>query len=310
MKQQVVGFSGRVLMVRPYQFHKNEETAQNNYYQKDAQQQSSDVLTLAAQKEFDGLVHQLRQAGITVIVHQDTNEFVTPDSLFPNNWVSFHPENEVILYPMYAVNRRKERNPKIWDSLASEGVSIKVKQDYSLLEEDNIFLEGTGSMVLDRANRIAYAAISERTHLKLFVQFCADHDYKAHAFHSYQTVATQRLPIYHTNVMMSIGPTFATVGLETIDVMAERELLIQRLTQSGKAIIPLTEAQINQFAGNMLTLIGTDGPILVMSSAAYYSLTAQQKAQLEKHAQLIHSPLDTIEHCGGGSARCMLAEIF
>lgn len=297
-------------MVRPYQFHKNEETAQNNYYQKDALQQSSDALTRAAQSEFDGLVTKLRQAGVTIIVHQDTDEFVTPDSLFPNNWVSFHPKNEAILYPMYAENRRKERHPKVWETLAGAGISIKVKQDYSSFEQENIFLEGTGSMVLDRAHHIAYAAISERTDPKLFTRFCADHNYEAHAFHSYQTVSGQRLPIYHTNVMMSIGPTFATVGLETIDAMAEKKLLLQRLEQSGKTIIPLTEAQINQFAGNMLTVLGADGPVLVMSSAAYASLTKQQKVQLEEHAQLVHSPLSTIEHCGGGSARCMLAEIF
>lgn len=310
MKKHVSGFTGRVLMIRPYQFHKNEQTAQNNYYQKDADYSSVDRLTRAAQDEFDGLVQVIRRVGVEVVVHEDTNEFVTPDSLFPNNWVSFHPHNEVVLYPMYAENRRKERHPSVWDSLAKAGVSIKVKQDYSPFEQEGVFLEGTGSMVLDRAQRIAYAALSERTDPKLFVRFCADHGYEAHSFRANQTVGGRRLPIYHTNVMMSIGPSFAIVGLDTIDDNDERLSLIEKLEKSGKTIISLTEEQIERFAGNMLTLLGSEGPVLVMSSSAFNALNDDQKARLEKHAQLVHSPLDTIERCGGGSARCMLAEIF
>lgn len=310
MKNLTSGFTDTVLMVRPYQFYKNEETAHNNFYQKDTQNNSSEALTLAAQQEFDDLVTQLQQCGVHVIVHQDTDEFVTPDSLFPNNWVSFHPKKRVVLYPMYAHNRRRERNPKVWDSLASHGITVSVSQDYTPYEKQNIFLEGTGSMVLDRTNRIAYAALSERTAAELFGRFCKDFNYDGFVFNAYQTVAEKRLPIYHTNVMMSIGPTFATVGLDTIDASKERDFLIQKLEKSGKTVIPLTEAQINQFAGNMLTVLGTDGPVLIMSSAAFNALTSQQKKELEKHALLVHSPLDTIEHCGGGSARCMLAEIF
>lgn len=310
MIETINGFTHRVLMVRPFQFHKNEETATNNYYQKEAQYQSKSALTRAAQKEFDALVDKLRAVGIEVIVHQDTPEFETPDSLFPNNWISFHPNFRVILYPMFAVNRRKERNPVVFQTLEKNGISIRVLKDYSAYENTTVFLEGTGSMVLDRANKIAYAALSERTNRKLFQQFCLEQAYQGIVFTSYQTVEGMRLPIYHTNVMMSIGPTFATVGLDTIDSKDERKQLYDALMRTQKELVLLSESQINQFAGNMLTLIGEQGPVLVMSSAAFSSLTQAQKKQLKQHAQLIHSPLDTIEHCGGGSARCMLAEIF
>lgn len=303
------GLTSKVLMVRPYRFHKNEETAVNNHYQQDLDKQT-DEITKRAQQEFDAFVHVLRESGITVIVHQDTGNQDTPDSLFPNNWVSFHPEGATILYPMYAKNRRKERTPEVFKTLHEQHYHTTVVADYSDGEEKNIFLEGTGSMILDRVHRIAYAALSERTNKDLFEHFCSEQNFQAVSFNAYQSVGEERLPIYHTNVMMSVGPTFAVVGLDTVDDLVAREKLQQSLQASGKSIIELTEAQINQFAGNMLSLEGTNGPLLVMSSAAYHALDPVQISQLENHAQLVHSPLPTIEACGGGSARCMLAELF
>ena len=310
MSLNIPGYTNRVLMVRPYQFHKNEQTAANNYYQKDALEQTSVSTTQAAQQEFDAMVARLREVGVTVIVHQDTDTYETPDAVFPNNWISFHPEHSFIYYPMYAPNRRWERNPEVLERLRAEGIDVHLHKDYSFHEANEIYLEGTGSMVLDRACGIAYAALSERTHPELFLQFCSDQGFTAVPFFAFQTVDKQRLPIYHTNVMMGIGPTFATIGLDTIDNKAERKKVSQTLEDSGKEIISLSEDQINQFAGNMLTLIGKSGPVLVMSRAAYRSLEKDQIRRLEKHAQLVHSPLDTIERCGGGSARCMLAELF
>lgn len=303
------GLTSKVLMVRPYQFHKNEETAVNNHYQQDLDKQTEEI-TKSALEEFDTFVRVLRDSGITVIVHQDTGNHDTPDSIFPNNWVSFHSNGETILYPMYAENRRKERNPEVFKTLQEQHYSTSVVADYSAGEKENIFLEGTGSMILDRVHRIAYAALSDRTNKDLFERFCNEQNFQAVSFYAYQSVGKQRLPIYHTNVMMSVGPTFAVVGLNTVDHLVEREELINSLQYSGKSIIELSETQINQFAGNMLTLEGAKGPLLVMSSAAYQSLDFAQISELEKHAQLIYSPLPTIELCGGGSARCMLAELF
>jgi hypothetical protein len=304
------GLTSKVLMIRPYSFHKNEETAKNNYYQKDLSDQGKEATTQAAQAEFDAFAAILKEEGIEVIVHQDTEEYETPDSLFPNNWISFHPQHKAILYPMFAINRRLERNPKVLATLQKAYGSIAIIADYSEGEKEGLFLEGTGSMVLDREHKIAYAALSKRTDSSLLHRFCKEHGFEPMAFHSYQTVGSQRLPIYHTNVMMSVGPTFAVIGLDTLDRPEEKVAVLAKLETTGKEVLVLSEAQINQFAGNMLTLRGQDGPLLVMSSAAYHSLTTEQIQYLETHAKLIHSPLTTIEHCGGGSARCMLAELF
>ncbi len=304
------GLTSKVLMIRPHSFHKNEETAKNNYYQKDLFDQGKQATTQAAQSEFDTFVAILKAEGIKVVVHQDTAEHETPDALFPNNWISFHPECKAILYPMFAANRRLERNPKVLETLQKEHGLVAISRDYSDGEKDGLFLEGTGSMVLDRAHKIAYAALSERTNSSLLNRFCEEQDFEPMAFHSYQTVGSQRLPIYHTNVMMSIGPTFAVIGLDTLDRPEEKKAVLAKLQTTGKEVVVLSETQISQFAGNMLTLKGKEGPLLVMSSAAYHSLTVEQIQRLEAHAKLIHSPLTTIEHCGGGSARCMLAELF
>ena len=220
------GFTSCVLMVRPVVFYKNDETAANNYYQKRDLSRSVDEITLAAQNEFDALVVRLQSVGIEVVVHQDTIETITPDSVFPNNWISFHSKNKAILYPMYAPNRRLERNPEVIDTLRKHGLSMDVIADYSPWEKELHYLEGTGSMVLDREAHVAYAAISERTDPDLFVHFCKEQGFAPIVFHSYQSVGGKRLPIYHTNVMMSVGPTFAIIGLQTLDHSEERKKVI------------------------------------------------------------------------------------
>lgn len=302
--------SSHILMVRPHRFRMNDQTATTNFYQKGFADWTSERIAKQAQQEFDAFVLLLRSEGIKVTVHQDNPEPDTPDALFPNNWVSFHDQHRAILYPMYAKNRRKERTPAIFETLKNDGVEIFVEKDYSNYENKAQFLEGTGSMVLDRVHKKAYAALSERTDRALFFRFCLDMGYDPIYFNANQTVEGKRLPIYHTNVMMSVGTTFALVGLTSIDILEQRELLTAQLLESGKEIIPLSEGQLSQFAGNMLLLQGAKSPLLVMSSTAYRSLTPQQLSTLEQHAKIIHSPLDTIERGGGGSARCMMAEVF
>lgn len=302
--------TNHILMVRPFRFRKNEQTAPTNYYQKQLQSLSEAEITCQAQDEFDRLVKVLRAHGVQVTVYQDPGVHDTPDSLFPNNWVSFHAEQRALFYPMYAPNRRLERTSKIFEALAKEGISITLEADLSQAEHNKQFLEGTGSMVLDRTHKIAYAALSERTDQVLLHDFCQRMGYQPIAFVAYQTVGEERLPIYHTNVMMSVGPTFALVGFDAVDDPKERALLEDTLVKTNKTLIRLSEKQLAQFSGNALSVQGTAGPLLVMSSAGYHALTDDQIKQLEKHLTLIHSPLPTIETCGGGSARCMMAEVF
>ena len=302
--------TAHLLMVRPHRFRKNEQTATNNFYQKALDGLSDEQITARAHNEFDHFVQVLRNHGIRVSVYQDPGIQDTPDALFPNNWVSFHREHQAIFYPMYAPNRRLERTVKIFEVLKSDGVDMTLLADFSIYEKNHQFLEGTGSMVLDRQHKIAYAALSERTDPDLLVQFCDKMGYKPLAFNAYQTFGDQRLPIYHTNVMMSIGPTFAMVCFDAIDDPTEVALLKQTLAETHKEVVILSEKQIEQFSGNALTLQGRTGPLLIMSSSGYKALDDNQKAQLNKHATLIHSPLPTIESCGGGSARCMMAEVF
>lgn len=302
--------TSHILMVRPYRFRMNDQTAINNFYQENIVDFTPEIIALKAQQEFDALVALLRSEGIRITVHQDTADPETPDALFPNNWVSFHARHQGIIYPMCAENRRVERTHDVFKTLKNDNTNIVIAKDYTAFEMEGKFLEGTGSMVLDRTHKKAYAALSERTDLALFLLFCKENDFEPIHFTAYQTVDDKRLPIYHTNVMMSVGSTFALVGLESIDSPIEREFLTAHLFDSDKTIIPLTDEQLSQFAGNMLELQGPEKSLLVMSSSAYNSLTKQQIQELEKHAKLIHSPLDTIERCGGGSARCMIAEIF
>lgn len=297
-------------MIRPVAFRMNEQTAVNNYFQEDLELNNRSI-NQKAQKEFDTFVTTLRGYGVNVIVVEDRIEIDTPDSIFPNNWVSFHENGTVVVYPMFAENRRKERREDIFEILETEGFRIDHVVDYTAAEDDGVFLEGTGSILKDRLNQKAYCALSERAHEELFIEFCEDFDCFPVIFTANQTVNGERLPIYHTNVMMAMAETFAVICLDTIDDKKERKSVKEHLKLAKKEIIAITEEQMHHFAGNMLQVIGKDEKrFMVMSSAAYNSLRKDQIIAIEKHCAIIHSSLDTIETCGGGSARCMMAEVF
>ena len=297
-------------MVRPHSFRKNEETATNNHYQRDIAQASPEEIIERAQEEFDGFVDQLKAAGIEVVVFDEAEPHETPDALFPNNWISTHADGTVALYPMFAPNRRTERREDVPLVLEHQfGFDVRRIIDFTEFESHNKFLEGTGSIVLDRINRKAYAALSDRTDARALEHFCDQLDFEPVAFQAFQTVDNQRLPIYHTNVMMSIGSGYAVVCLDCIDSDDERKQVVDAIALDGLELIAITEEQVNQFAGNMLELTGDDGPVLVMSASAYQSLVPGQIEKLQQYTTLLHAPLPTIETCGGGSARCMIAEI-
>jgi hypothetical protein len=300
-----------ILMIRPVAFRMNEQTAVNNYYQKVLDGLLPGTVNAKAQEEFDAFVKKLRSVGVNVIVVDDTLTPDTPDSIFPNNWISFHENGDVVLYPMFAENRRLERREEILDILEDEGFVINEIMDYTEAERDSIFLEGTGSLLLDRANGKAYCALSPRADEELFIEFCEDFDFAPVIFEAFQTVNGERKLIYHTNVMMCLGETFAVLCADAIDDKKERKMVIDSLKNDDKQVILISEEQVNNFAGNMLEVKGSDERrYLVMSAAAHQSLTKKQITQLEEHVTILSSSLDTIEACGGGSARCMMAEIF
>ena len=306
MKKQI---TNTVLMVRPVRFRMNEQTVVNNYFQEEMDLKN-DEINHQAQQEFDVLVEKLRTVGVKVIVVDDIYEQNTPDSVFPNNWITFHQNGDVAIYPMFAENRRRERREDILDKVEAEGFDIENVYDYTDAEKENIFLEGTGAMVLDRVNRKAYCALSPRADEELFIEFCEDFEYTPVIFKAYQQVNNEQLPIYHTNVMMALGVDFAVVCLDTITDKSERKNLLHHLKEDKKEVINITPKQMEQYAGNMLQVQGKDSTYLVMSDAAYNSLTPEQRETIEKHTAIIHSNLETIETCGGGSARCMMAEVF
>lgn len=298
-------------MIRPVAFRMNEQTAVNNYYQKVLDGLSPETVNTKAQEEFDAFVTKLRMVGVDVTVVEDTITPDTPDAIFPNNWISFHESGDVALYPMFAENRRHERREDVLDILEDKGFVINEIMDYTSAEDDGYFLEGTGSIVLDRENDKAYCALSPRADEELFIEFCEDFEYTPVIFEAYQTVNGERKLIYHTNVMMCIGETFAVICADCIDDKKERKMVLDSLRGDEKEVILITEEQVNNFAGNMLEVKGTDDRrYLVMSKSAYQSLTKKQIAQIEEHVTILSLNLDTIEACGGGSARCMMAEIF
>ena len=306
MKKQI---TNTVLMVRPVRFRMNEETVVNNYFQEEMDLKNEEI-NRQAQQEFDAFVHKLREVGVKVIGVDDIYEQNTPDSVFPNNWITFHQNGNVAIYPMFAENRRRERREDILDKVEEEGFLIENVYDYTDAEQENIFLEGTGAMVLDRVHRKAYCALSPRADEELFIEFCEDFEYTPVIFKAYQKVDGKQVPIYHTNVMMALGEDFAIVCLDTITDKSERKNLLHHLKEDKKEIISITPEQMCQYAGNMLQVQGKDSTYLVMSDAAYNVLTPQQIQTIEKYTQILHSNLETIETCGGGSARCMLAEVF
>ena len=296
-----------VLMIEPAAFGFNAETAQNNYFQINSE--NAETQTKALQ-EFNSFVEKLRSKGINVITVKDTLEPHTPDSIFPNNWISMHSDGTVVLYPMCAVNRRWERRNDILEMLQND---FKVKEivDLSAPENDGKFLEGTGSMIFDHKNKIAYGSVSLRLDEELFRDFCKKFGFEPVVFHSYQTANNERLPIYHTNVMMCVADQFVVICLDCIDDETERVKVVNAIVNSGKEIIEISENQMQQFAGNMLQVENSEGKkFLVMSQSAYQSLTPEQISNIEKYSDIIYSDLETIETNGGGSARCMLAEVF
>lgn len=300
-----------ILMIRPVSFRMNEQTVVNNYYQKVLDYGTPETVHFKAVQEFDAFVDKLKSVGVNVIVIQDKKDPDTPDSIFPNNWISFHETGDVALYPMFAENRRLERREDILDVLEDKGFEITEIMDYTSAEEDNVFLEGTGSLLLDREFNKAYCALSPRADEELFIEFCEDFDMSPIIFEAFQTVNGERKSIYHTNVMMSIAETFAIICADSIDDKKERKMVLENLKADGKEIILITEEQVNKFAGNMLQVRGKDDKrYLVMSTSAYQSLTKAQIDKIEKHCEILHSSLDIIESCGGGSARCMMAEVF
>ncbi|VAV85932.1 FIG00649243: hypothetical protein [hydrothermal vent metagenome] len=300
-----------LLMVRPTHFRTNEQTEVDNHYQKEIHDVSQEELQQRALQEFDDFVNKLRTAGVTVIVFQSTDGLDTPDAHFPNNWISFHENGIVGLYPMFAENRRLERREAILLQLEQEGFAIKNIIDYRSAEEEGLFLEGTGSLVLDRVNRKAYCTLSQRTDEELTIEFCEDFEFTPVIFSANQTIDGKRTPIYHTNVIMCLGEHFAVICLASIDDKKERKNVVKHLKADGKEIIDISEHQVSNFAGNMLQVKGRDDkPFLVMSDAAFSALTQSQIKILEKHCDLLSSSLETIEACGGGSTRCMMAEVF
>ncbi len=295
--------TSHLLMIQPVNFGFNEETAVNNSFQTNIE---GDIQQKALQ-EFNNFVALLREHKVDVTVVEDSLSPATPDSIFPNNWISFHHDGRIFLYPMFAVNRRQERKPAVLNAIRSR-FQVKEIVDLSRSETNALFLEGTGSMVLDRENKIAYACLSPRTNEKLLNEFCGMVDHSPVTFRAADGMGVD---IYHTNVMMCIADSYAVICLESIPDMEERNLVLGSLIKTNKEIIDITLQQLNHFAGNMLQVKNADDELLlIMSSQAYSALTANQVETLQRHNHIIHAPLDTIETAGGGSARCMMAEIF
>lgn len=296
-----------VLMIRPVRFESNPHTAASNKFQ-GRNPATPEQQQLDAEAEFDGLESALVEAGVRVIQIADTEKPHTPDAIFPNNWVSFHADGTVVLYPMEAPNRRTERRPDIIDTLVTEhGYQVREIVDLSGHEDAGQFLEGTGSLVLDRFNRIAYACISSRTHLDALGDFAQRMDYEVVAF---DAVDRDGAPVYHTNVLMNVGEELAVICDEAIQREEQRAAVLQSLRDSGHDVVSLTYDQMDAFAGNMLELRSSDGGrVIAMSEQARKALDESQLARIEANGRIVSAPIDNIESSAGGSVRCMLAEI-
>ncbi|WP_262249571.1 citrulline utilization hydrolase CtlX [Parapedobacter soli] len=295
-----------LLMIRPVRFGYNAQTATNNAFQQFPREGDAAAIQQQALEEFDAFVEKLRQHDIDVLVMDDSAEPYTPDSIFPNNWVSFHRDGTLVLYPMFAENRRLERKPAVIDAI-KERFAVSRQIDLSSHEVEGRFLEGTGSFVLDRENGMAYACRSPRTDEQLFRYFCRQLGYTPVIFDAVDRSGTA---IYHTNVMMCIADRYAVINLDAV-ALPDRTALSSALKHSGKAIVAIDHDQMDAFAGNMLQVENKKGQrYLVMSSQALGSLRPEQVSLLESFNPIIHSPLDTIERNGGGSARCMMAEVY
>jgi len=300
-----------ILMVRPIRFGMNAQTAVDNFYQQQDAATDAALDSAKAQAEFDAFVSKLRVAGVEVLVVQDDEQPHTPDSIFPNNWISMHEDGCVVLYPMKAENRRLERRSDIEEILTQAGFIIGEVLDVSDAEEQGTFLEGTGCIIFDHDQKIAYMARSQRADEYLFEEICGRFEYHPVVFSAFQDTPEGRQPIYHTNVLMCMTDRYAVLCLDAIDDLAERTMVTDTIRKSGKEVIEISEAQKHQFGGNMLLVKGDgDALHLVMSTSAHKCLTNAQKAQIEGYHKILHSDLTTIETLGGGSARCMLAEIY
>lgn len=296
-----------IFLVKPSRFVYNDQTSGSNAFQKKSSAQDNDKVTIDAIKEFKLFADTLRAKGVGVFEFNDTPTPIKPDAIFPNNWISFHADGTVILYPMQAENRRSERRPDIMEALKKDFHITKII-DLSPYEKENKFLEGTGSIVFDHAHKIAYACLSPRTDKELFIRIAEMLGYSALHFTAQDEKGKD---IYHTNVMMSVSDKFAVVCLNSIMNRQEREAVINSLRNTGHSIIDITSEQINSFAGNMLSVRSEDNKNLtILSQTAFNCLTPIQKIEIEKHSELVPIPIPTIETIGGGSARCMMAEIF
>ncbi len=297
-----------VMMIRPVRFQSNEQTAASNEFQNLDIGLSPEETQRRAEAEFEGLAKTLTEAGVKVVIFDDTPEPHTPDAIFANNWVSFHASGYVLMYPKMAENRRAERRTDLIEALANEhGFQVKEIIDLSPHEDHGRYLEGTGSVVLDRVNRIAYACLSARTHPMPVEEFGRRVDYRTFTFEAFGPAGT---PVYHTNVMMAIGERLAIVCADSVRDAQRRRELIESLEENGREVVAISMEQLTQFAGNMLELESIEGEkLMVMSARAEACLTAEQKEALSRHTRIVSSPIDTIEDSSGGSVRCMLAEI-
>jgi len=297
--------TSRILMISPNKFRNNELTITDNSFQ--SKQVNNISISDNAISEFERLKEAILKKGILVHALDDDSEFDTPDAVFPNNWISFHKSHKAVLYPMFASNRRLERKSSTLEKLFNQGLNIEIIKDYSHFENDNKFLEGTGSIVLDRKNKFAYCSLSSRSNNELLQLFCSEMNYTPIVFNS----TYQSKPIYHTNVMMSICNNFSIICLDSIKDENQRRSVKANLKDSNLEIIDITIDQMCSFLGNSIQLIDSNyNPLLVMSSRAYKSIKSSQLNIIEKHTDIIHADIKTIEENGGGSARCMIAEIF
>lgn len=294
-----------ILLIKPKSFGFNPDTAVNNTFQKKPEGPEEQI-TEQAVKEFEDFASTLKSNGVNVLVFEDTTFPAKPDAVFPNNWISFHPDGTVVLYPMFAPLRRAERRMDIIESLRKR-YYIKRIIDLTHYEKENKFLEGTGSIVFDHMAKVAYACVSPRTDPLLLRELCEKIGYREILFHAFDQ---GKMPVYHTNVMMCVAEKFAVVCLESIQNSHDRHLVESALEIGGHEVIPISISQVAHFAGNMLAVKSGQKQLLVMSSSAYNILTLEQKQQLERYCELLPISIRTIETVGGGSARCMMAEIF
>ena len=295
-----------ILMIKPSSFGYNVDTAEDNFFQKIEDNLSSDQIQSYALDEFSNMCSILKENGINVIVMENEKEKKLSDDIFPNNWISFH-KNQYVIHSMFAKSRRLEKNNKFIKKLNDIGFKYSLLKDYSEFENKGVFLEGTGSVILDRINRLAYCSISKRSNEKLFNIFCEDVGYKPIIFSSFDSNGGV---VYHTNVMMSIGDDFALICYGAIKDLKERELVKRYLENSGKNIVEISLHQIESFAGNIIQLGDKKNKIIVISKSAYLSLNKEQKNILSRESKIITIPIPVIQKCGGGSVRCMIAELI